>query len=146
MRMVKYAYNNIFANMKSIKTIEKTFFVTNISDRNVSLCDLNLTIPARTTVNLLSRGHYHLTEEQLELSKSSGSLFKKRSLVKVRKIPPQQEIISKYTLGDEVHSPSRTKSIVESVQPQYEELNISDDMFAQENVDIVSAERKDYLK
>lgn len=50
---------------------------------NVTLTDLNLTIPAHSCVNLLSK-HYYYTLDQLLKSAMSGSLFKKRNKIWLR--------------------------------------------------------------
>src|SRR5574338_1468911 len=64
------------------------FWLTNISNANVSLADLNLTIKAFSSVNLLDKKHYKYTLEQLEKSQESGSLFNKRDRIVVRNVPP----------------------------------------------------------
>jgi hypothetical protein len=119
----------------AIKKPDETFFVSNISDRNVSLTDLGLSIPARKIVNLLDKKHYYLTKEQLLKSAESGSLFLKRKILIVRKVPPleiQQEI---YPMSETI-MPSRARSAVVVEDIKYEELSVSDDEFAQENSDI----------
>lgn len=60
----------------------KEFLIMNISNRDVSLSDLNVTIKAKKTVNLLDNRHYQLTLNQLEKSAQSGSLFKKSNILK----------------------------------------------------------------
>ncbi len=110
----------------------KTFWITNISNKNVSLSDLNLTVPARTSVNLLDPYHYYYTEAQLLQSAKNGSIFKKSDKIKVRKIPPntiQSPIID---ADPNAVLPERTKSIYEIEQKKYEELTFDDDIMAPE--------------
>lgn len=104
----------------------KSFWVTNFSDRNVSLTDLYISIPANKSVNLLDEKHYHFTEQQLINSATSGSIYKKSHLLAVRKIPPNAEIKEPLMIYSSA-IPSRSKSIYEIHHENYEELNISDE-------------------
>jgi hypothetical protein len=108
------------------KAPEKTFWITNISDRNVSLGDLAISIPAMASVNLLDKKHYGLTEEQVKKSAANGSIAKKGDKIVVRAVPP---VVSGQRpmpfCQDPV--PSRGASIYEMKQEHYEELQISDD-------------------
>ena len=126
------------------------YWVTNICNRNVSLADLNLTIKAFTSVNLLDSKHYYYTLEQLEKSKKSGSIFKKRDKIKVREIAP--EIIK--MVMPYIHNaiiPSRQRSIYEISEQKYEELDFlyhqenqfAEDMrFAEENAELADLDTK----
>lgn len=109
-----------------MKKDEKTFWLTNISDRNVMLADLNLQIKARSSVNLLSR-HYSLTEAQLAKSLESGSLFAKRDKIKKRLVPPESIQGNKIELDSMATVPSKQRSILEVKIIEYEELKMSDD-------------------
>lgn len=120
------------------------FWVTNVSDRNVSLLDLGLTLRAYSTVNLLDSGHYHLTREQLEASRDSGSIYAKRTKVKVRLVPPKENK-PMFALKEELFIPNRAKNAVPVVRPQYEELDISDETFAEENAEMAETDRKPIL-
>lgn len=122
-----------------------TFWVSNISKMNVSLTDLGLTIPAGKTVNLLDKKHYSYTREELLVSAATGSLFKKKSKVVVRKVPPQYNpgipgVIKEVAAPG--NFPSRRRSIVEVIEKEYEELDLSDDTFAQEAADLVDETNK----
>jgi len=111
------------------------FWITNISNRNVSLADLNLTIKAFSSVNLLDKKHYQYTLEQVQQSAATGSLAAKCDKVVVRKNPP--EINKKNTNIDrESHIPSRQRSIFSIKEEYYEELSLSDDEYAKENADL----------
>jgi hypothetical protein len=110
--------------------------VTNISDRNVTLTDLAINIKSFTTVNLLDSKHYQLTLEQLQKSEQCGSIFNKKSAIKVRKYPPP---ILKTTIlcNRESVIPTRERSTLVITQENFEELRVSDEEFAEENADLV---------
>ncbi|HVI40449.1 MAG TPA: hypothetical protein VM577_07300, partial [Anaerovoracaceae bacterium] len=72
------------------RNLPKTsFWITNYSNRNVSLSDLRLSVPAHRSMNLLDDKHFSYTLEQLEASAKDGSLFNKRHLIIVRVDAPQ---------------------------------------------------------
>lgn len=109
------------------KVKENQFWVTNISDRNVSLRDLGITISSRKHVNLLDSRHYNFTLEQLELSALSGSLNAKKDKLLVRKTEPEKPIepgiqISKMPRFI-AQNMIRTKIAIEEIK--YEELSVS---------------------
>lgn len=58
-------------------------WVKNTSKKNVSLRDLNITIPAGKSVNLLDNKHYNFTELQVQKSIESGSIYLKRNMIRV---------------------------------------------------------------
>jgi hypothetical protein len=121
------------------KTKENEFWVSNLSDRNVSLRDLGLTIRSRSNVNLLDSRHYSLKKEQLELSAASGSLFAKSKILKVRQVAPEILIKSGVSLSSMprfiAQNTCRTGIIVE--EQKFEELSIleSDEKMADEMTD-----------
>jgi hypothetical protein len=118
--------------MRKSKNTE--FWVSNISDRNVSVRDLGLSIKSRSNVNLLNDRHYNLTLEQLENSAKDGSLFKKSDKLKVRMAVPEILVKSGPTVSNMprfiAQNQLRTKIIVE--EQVFEELNISDEKMADE--------------
>lgn len=120
---------------------DKTFWVTNISNRNVSLSDLNISIPAFSSVNLLDSKHYHLTEKQLEDSLVKGSLFAKRDKIRKRKVPPIS-IKENINIDKETVIPDRQHSIYEIKHEEYDSLIVSDDEFAAQNADTVEYDRR----
>lgn len=124
-----------------MKTEAPTFWVSNISPRNVSLADLNLTIKAFSSVNLLDKKHYQYTAEQLQKSSESGSIFKKRDKIIVRKIAPEV-LRANVPLTRETFIPSRERSIFSIKEEKYDELNVSDEEFAKENADLVKLDEK----
>jgi len=112
------------------------FWITNITKMNISLADLNLTVKPYSSVNLLSK-HYYLTPEQLQKSAESGSIFKKRDKIVVRKIAPEV-LQANIVLTSDTFIPNREKSIYSIKEEYYEELNISDEEFANENSELIS--------
>jgi hypothetical protein len=119
---------------------KKSFWVTNISKMNVSLTDLNLTIRTMTTVNLLDHRHYSFTENELKKSAESGSIFKKRDRVVVRKVEPKLSQPHHILIEEDSSMPSRERSLVSVKQEKYEELNVSDESFASEMADLENGE------
>lgn len=118
----------------SINTMKQVFWITNISNRNVSLTDLNLTIKAFSSVNLLDKKHYEYSLEQLQASVKSGSLAKKRDKLVVRQFAPT--IIKKNTaFNPESMIPTRERSLYNIKEEHYEELAVSDEDFAKDNAD-----------
>jgi len=59
------------------------FWVINLTNRDLRLHDLNYTLRANASVNLLELKGVSYTIPQLEASAASGSLFKKRNMVKI---------------------------------------------------------------
>ena len=116
---------------------EAEFWVSNISDLNVCLRDLCMTVKARANINLLDSRHYHFTPERLELSAKSGSLYAKRHLLKVRQVPPDELIKPGLYVSKEplflVNNPLLSKLVIE--EPEYEELDISEEQFIDELTD-----------
>jgi hypothetical protein len=117
------------------------FWVTNISNRNVTLSDLALNIPAFRTVNLMDTRHYQYTPEQLHKSATSGSLFYKRNMIVVRKIAPEVHK-DKKAINHQSAIPSRERSILEIKEEKYEELQVSNEDFALENADLADMDSK----
>ena len=128
--------------MMTRSRFSEQFWVTNVSNMNVSLADLALSIPARKTVNLLDRRHYSFTKEQLEASETSGSLFKKQSKIKKRKVPPVTETRQMVEVDFNAVVPSRRRSVVQIEHIQYDELELSDDLFAEQTADLTDENKK----
>jgi hypothetical protein len=116
--------------MSKIK--EEEFWATNVSQLNVSLRDLGITIPSKKSVNLLNSKHYSFNKEQLELSATLGSLFAKRDKILVRQTAPEASISTGIQVSKVprfiAQNMARTKIIVEEVK--YAELQISEEEFA----------------
>ena len=116
--------------------LKHSFWVYNVSKMNVSLRDLNITIPANAIMNLLDERHHNYTLDQLILSASSGSLYIKRDKLKTTNNPPQ--IIPKATL--QISKEARfiaPRSSVRVEEKKYDEIDdlnqtISEEKFANE--------------
>lgn len=115
---------------------KKSFWLTNLCNRNVSLADLNVTIKAFSSVNLLDNRHYSYTLEELEKSAKSGLIFKKRNILSVRKVPPVM-IKMNIPIVQEAIIPSRERSVLVIKEENYEELSVSDEEFANQNADMI---------
>jgi hypothetical protein len=117
------------------------FWVTNVSNRNVSLTDLNLTIKAFSSVNLMDNKHYDYTREQLEKSASSGSISLKSRMLVIRKTPPTV-VETNVSMSRETFIPGRERSTLNIKDEQYEELRVEpeqraeEEKFAAENADL----------
>src|SRR3989304_7817424 len=114
-----------------LKLLDKpSFFVINISDRNVCLSDLALTIPGGRWYDLLNDNFYY-TIEQLKASLKNGSLYEKRNKIKIGKGRPEvvelhKKELSKYPII------TRNRSAVKIDEPQFDDLIFSDDDYANE--------------
>lgn len=110
----------------------REFLVMNISNRDVSLSDLNLTIKSKRTVNLLDSRHYNFTLEQLQLSAKSGSLFKKSAILKVipNRIKKEKllEVVKKTTF------PDKHRSTVVVNYYEYKDEDVDDDLKLAEHI------------
>ena len=121
---------------------KKDYWVTNISKMNVSLADLNLTIKAMSSVNLLDKKHYSYTYEQLELSRIQGSIAKKKDKIVPREVPPEIKKKDRIAFIKDATIPSREKSTFDVKQVHYEELNLTDEQFADENAETAELDRQ----
>jgi hypothetical protein len=116
-------------------SFKRTYWVTNTCSMNVSLADLNLTIKAYSSVNLLDGRHYNYTLEQLQKSALSGSIFKKRDKIVLRQNAPV--VLKNKLVISESFVPSRGYSLFNIKHEEYDELKISeeDDKEAQKKLD-----------
>jgi hypothetical protein len=108
--------------MKAIK--KPSFWVINVSDMNVTLSDLAVNIRAHTIVNLLDDKHYSFNIDQLNRSKTSGSIFKKRDKIRCRKIPPPVQDKEAIPFMQDATIPSRERSTFRINEVDYEELKV----------------------
>lgn len=126
---------------------KESFWITNISNRNVTLSDLNLNVKAYCSINLLDSKHYKYTMSQLIASSTSGSIFKKKSKILLREQAPETEKPSMLFNRDN-HIPSRERSVLVIKEESYEELSVGDNKFAEEekfareNADIADMDTK----
>jgi hypothetical protein len=114
---------------------KQSFWLTNISKKIVSLTDLGICIYPMRSINALDARHYSLTLEQLQVSATSGSIFKKRDKIVVRKVIPEDAINYSPPIQEDAVFPTRARSLVDVEKVEYEELDIKDEEFAEENAD-----------
>ena len=117
-----------------MKPEQPAFWLTNISNRNVSIADLNLTVKAFSSVNLLDKKHYQYNLEQLQKSAESGSIFNKRNKLVVRKLAPEV-LKANIPFARETFLTTRERSVLAIKEEHYEELEVSNEEFAKENAD-----------
>lgn len=128
-------------------TSSKEYWVVNISDRNVSLADLNLTIPAFRSMNLLDKRHHKYTWEQLEKSRQQGSIFKKSDKIKLRGSPP--EIVkNSVPISFNSTTPTRQRSVMVIEEKTFEELQVleqkqQEEKYAEENAGLAQKDELD---
>jgi hypothetical protein len=109
------------------------FWITNPSDRFINLSDLGVYMRPHTAINLLDKKHYKISEEQIFASLATGSLSTKPVVIRVSPPKPSEpEPITESKLP----FPTRKRSAIEIENVHYEELNVSDDTFAEENADL----------
>jgi len=116
------------------------FWITNTSNMNVSLADLNITLKPFSSVNLLDKRHYQYTLQQLKMSASQGSIAKKKEKISVRKFCP---VTNKDGMLIHISSmPSRGRSVFNIKEEKYEELAVSDEEFAKDNAETADMDTK----
>ena len=115
------------------------FWITNISKMNVCLRDLNLTVKARSSINLMDLKHYRYNLEQLQKSAESGSLYRKSDKIKVCNVAPtfrnKRIQLSKEPLV-RVNNPLFSTATV--VEEKFEELLDNDIEMASDIADIIA--------
>lgn len=124
------------------RKFSEQFWIANISNMNVSLGDLGLTVPARRSMNLLDNRHHSFNKEQLLASAATGSLFKKRDKIVIRKVAPIIETRQIVEVDHNATVPSRRRSVVQIEEIHYEELDVTDDVFAAEAADFTDQDYK----
>lgn len=147
-RKCDYIAENIIKRhlLVKFKKSEESFWITNISNKIVSLRDLNLSIPPMKSMNLLDSRHHSLTKEQIATSITSGSLFAKQKMVVVRKIPPIGIVSNEILLQADSVLLTKKRSAVETKRVIYEELDITDDEFAKSNADFAELDHSGKYK
>jgi hypothetical protein len=113
----------------------EVFWITNISKNIVSLPDLALHIQPMISINLLDNKHYHFTKEQVIKSSQSGSIFAKRNKVIVRQVAPGEKKKDIVPLQENAIFPTKQRSAVEVEKIKYEELEVSDEEYADDHSD-----------
>lgn len=109
------------------------FWVINISRMNVSLADLNITIPRKARMNLLK---YNYTLKELEESRESGSIYRKRDKILVSYQEPI--FINELSKKEISETPikKQLRSVVKQESGKDENLLFSDEQFAESMLDI----------
>ena len=106
---------------------------------NVCLRDLNLTVKARSSINLMDLKHYRYTLEQLQKSAESGSLYRKSDKIKVCNVAPtfrsKRIQLSKEPLA-RINNPLFSTATV--VEEKFEELLDNDIEMASDIADIIA--------
>lgn len=125
-----------------------TFWLTNCCNRNISLADLNLTIKAFSSINLMDKKHYSYNLEQLFKSATKGSIFNKRRMLSIRQVNPVVSVMN-IPFNRETFIPTRERSILTIEESNYDELRVATDdfnkeneKFAEDNADLVALDEK----
>jgi hypothetical protein len=117
------------------KENKEDFWITNITRKEVHLVDIGVRIKPMRSLNLLDKRHYSITKEQLDKSATSGYLFTRKNDVVIRKVPPLSEQTHTPLIDRDAVFQTRQRSSVELENIKYEELDVSDDEYAEENSD-----------
>lgn len=125
---------------------KKNFWITNITKKDVTLGDLNVTIRSFKSIDLLSKGFY-LTESQINNSLDKGSLSKrvKQNIISVCKVTPSPIPTREKIEASKEPIFSRGKFVTEIKEEFYEELQINDEEFAKEQAEFEELERQPIL-
>jgi len=119
-----------------MKPITYHFWISNISNIDVHLNDLGLIIKSRQHMNLLDARYHSYTVEELIASAKNGSLFRKKDKVVIRKLPPvkEEKILEKDSTAwnPGIITPRPLRSAVKLEETYYEELDLTDDKYAEE--------------
>lgn len=111
--------------------LERSFWITNISRRDVMLADLSLKIHAGSSMNLLDDRHFDYSLEQLQKSAQHGSIHIKRDKIKVCDNPPEIPIKPGLYLSKEPrYVPPRSALKIE--EKVFEELPSLDQLVSEE--------------
>lgn len=124
-----------------LKTPQPTFWITNISKRCAHLPDLNVIIYPKCHINLLDSKHYSLTRDQIDASAKSGSLYKHKKQVVIRQVPPDHKTPMFVPFDESAVFPTKHRSTVEPDNTKYEELEVSDESFAEDTSDMAEKDR-----
>jgi hypothetical protein len=130
-------------------------WITNISQvKDIRISDLGITIIHGQSINLLAinkkgRSRYCVNRDQIDKSLTSGDIYKKQNIIKIRKVPPVV-FNTKLESSDFLDSSSfRTKRKYAEIEtPNYPDLDIEDGLeeeFAAENAELEFADRAPIL-
>ncbi|HUU88073.1 MAG TPA: hypothetical protein VMX17_10015 [Candidatus Glassbacteria bacterium] len=101
-------------------------WVSNITKRDIRLADLGVCIRSKTTLDLLSCNHSHLTVAQVKKSIENGSL-KKRIMQKalfLRYSEPEAKVPRQIEISEAIF-PERKRSIIVHKEPEFDELDFT---------------------
>jgi len=126
------------------------FWVTNISNKDIMLGDLRITIRRGESKNLLN-SHLIYSLAQLEQSANNGSIKFKSNNIKIRNVPPQVPVAPGIYTAQNGRYSKGLRSNVEIVEKKFEELDIDikteEEIFAaQEAEDFVNPPSKEPMK
>lgn len=121
------------------------FWITNVSNRNVTLRDLSLTIKKYSSLNLLSN-HFYYSIEQIEKSIKEGSLYNKRHIIKVRKVEPEEPKQKQIEVSDQCRFSYASRSNVKIEEVEYEELKVSEEQFANDASEMFDEDNTPLIK
>jgi hypothetical protein len=108
-----------------------SFWVNNLTNTNVCLADLALTIPAWRSFNLLDDKHFSYTPAQLEASATAGSLYRKRDKIRISKHCPDAVTKSGLDQSKDLRNVI-PRSFLKIEEKNYPELPNTDEKFADE--------------
>ena len=113
---------------------KKSFWITNLTKKDLRLGDLGISIKARSSINLL--GNYKLKPEQIYNSVINGSIARKVEIhqLSIRKIPPI-EFKNHIQVDLSNFIPDRAKVLVDHKTVEYEELKVIDQDKEEQKID-----------
>lgn len=114
-----------------MKKNSKQFWVTNIRrDKDLRIEDLCIVIRAGQSRNLLEP-QYKYTQEQLDKSRLSGSLFKKSKFLKVREVAPDIKVRPGVYVSKSGRQPPPLRSSIKITEKKYDDLELLDERIAE---------------
>jgi hypothetical protein len=122
--------------------IPSAFWIINISKVVVNLGDIGLSIRPGQYYNLLDPKHFHYAYDRLAKSLESGSLFKKKNkIVYLGEEKPYFGKKEKMQMST-IPAVKPVRSIVEVIEPDYDQLLFSDESYANEISELFGEEKK----
>lgn len=115
------------------KNLKQIWLINISTNRDVSISDLGITVIKGQRVNLLSK-HYHLTQEQINQSIKSGSIYKKKKLLKIRETSSSKTVFAKTSSTIQITKPRLLVPLrhkIDTSIPVFDELEFEDDNFGQ---------------
>lgn len=124
----------------------KELWITNVTKKDIFIYDLNFTVKALTSINILDPRH-RLTEDMVNKSFEQGSLSKKKHEI-IRRVSAPDVTKLNFIPISQNFRPSSERGIRydRSLEPNYEELDITDEQFAEEYADMAELDRQPLIK